>query len=258
MENSLLKNVKGTKDFMPQEQMLRNRIRRTLEEVFEAYGCKPLETPMLSSYELLASKYGGGAEILKEVYQLSDQGERELALRYDLTVPLAKVVGMNPEMRLPFKRYEIGKVFRDGPVKPGRFREFVQCDVDIVGSSSMLAEAELISMAFAAFERLDLDVYIEVNNRKLLSGILQELGVPEDRAGDVMLSLDKLEKIGIKGVLEDLRERGVEDALIEAVGGFLQEGEASLARLEERFSSELVQEGFKSSNSSFRICKAHM
>ncbi|MDR7318314.1 histidine--tRNA ligase [Brevibacillus nitrificans] len=243
MENSLLKNVKGTKDFMPQEQMLRNRIRRTLEEVFEAYGCKPLETPMLSSYELLASKYGGGAEILKEVYQLSDQGERELALRYDLTVPLAKVVGMNPEMRLPFKRYEIGKVFRDGPVKPGRFREFVQCDVDIVGSSSMLAEAELISMAFAAFERLDLDVYIEVNNRKLLSGILQELGVPEDRAGDVMLSLDKLEKIGIKGVLEDLRERGVEDTLIEAVGGFLQEGEATLARLEERFSSALVQEG---------------
>ncbi|WP_301172283.1 histidine--tRNA ligase [Brevibacillus nitrificans] len=243
MENSLLKNVKGTKDFMPQEQMLRNRIRRTLEEVFEAYGCKPLETPMLSSYELLASKYGGGAEILKEVYQLSDQGERELALRYDLTVPLAKVVGMNPEMRLPFKRYEIGKVFRDGPVKPGRFREFVQCDVDIVGSSSMLAEAELISMAFTAFERLDLDVYIEVNNRKLLSGILQELGVPEDRAGDVMLSLDKLEKIGIKGVLEDLRERGVEDTLIEAVGGFLQEGEATLARLEERFSSELAQEG---------------
>ncbi|MFP3381353.1 ATP phosphoribosyltransferase regulatory subunit, partial [Bacillus sp. SIMBA_069] len=82
-------------------QMIRNRIRRTLESVFEAYGCKPLETPMIQYYELLASKYGGGEEILKEVYRLSDQGERELALRYDLTVPLAKVVGMNPEMRMP-------------------------------------------------------------------------------------------------------------------------------------------------------------
>lgn len=251
MENSVLKNVKGTKDFMPQEQMLRNRIRRTLEEVFEAYGCKPLETPMLANYDLLASKYGGGAEILKEVYRLSDQGERELALRYDLTVPVAKVVGMNPEMRLPFKRYEIGKVFRDGPVKPGRFREFVQCDVDIVGTSSMLAEAELISMAFAAFERLGLDVYIEVNNRKLLSGILQELGIPEDRAGDVMLSLDKLEKIGIAGVQEDLRARDVEESLITSIVAFLQEGETTLASLEQRFSSPLVQQGIQELNQFF-------
>lgn len=243
MDNGILKNVKGTRDFMPQEQSLRNRIRRTLEGVFEEYGCKPLETPMLSVYELLASKYGGGAEILKEVYRLSDQGERELALRYDLTVPLAKVVGMNPEMRLPFKRYEIGKVFRDGPVKPGRFREFVQCDVDIVGTSSMLAEAELISMAFAAFERLGLDVYIEVNNRKLLSGILQELGVPEERAGDVMLSLDKLEKIGIDGVRDDLRERGVEEPLIAAIVSFLQEGETTLEQLAGRFASPGVQQG---------------
>lgn len=243
MENGILRNVKGTKDFMPQEQVLRNQIRRTLEEVFETYGCKPLETPMLQYYELLASKYGGGDEILKEVYRLSDQGERELALRYDLTVPLAKVVGMNPEMRLPFKRYEIGKVFRDGPVKPGRFREFIQCDVDIVGTSSMLAEAELISMAFAAFERLGLDVYIEVNNRKLLSGVLQELGVTEERAGDVMLSLDKLEKIGVDGVREDLRERNVEDALIDAITSFLQSGWTTLEGLAGRFSSPLVQEG---------------
>lgn len=243
MESGILKNVKGTKDFMPQEQGQRNRIRRALEGVFEAYGCKPLETPMLQHYELLASKYGGGDEILKEVYRLSDQGERELALRYDLTVPLAKVVGMNPEMRLPFKRYEIGKVFRDGPVKPGRFREFVQCDVDIVGTPSMLAEAELISMAFAAFERLDLDVYIQVNNRKLLSGVLQELGIPQERAADVMLSLDKLEKIGVDGVRDDLRERSVEESLIEAIASFLQSGGTTLELLAERFSSPLVQEG---------------
>lgn len=243
MENGILRSVKGTKDFMPQEQMIRNRIRRTLEGVFEAYGCKPLETPMIQYYELLASKYGGGEEILKEVYRLSDQGERELALRYDLTVPLAKVVGMNPEIRMPFKRYEIGKVFRDGPVKPGRFREFIQCDVDIVGTSSMLAEAELISMAFAAFQKLGLLVYIEVNNRKLLSGVLQELGVPEELAGDVMLSLDKLEKIGVEGIEEDLRERKVEESIVVAITSFLQTGALSLEQLTERFSSAVVQEG---------------
>lgn len=244
MENGILRNVKGTKDFMPQEQMQRNRIRRTLEEVFEAYGCKPLETPSIQYYELLASKYGGGEEILKEVYRLSDQGERELALRYDLTVPLAKVIGMNPEMRLPFKRYEIGKVFRDGPVKTGRFREFIQCDVDIVGTSSMLAEAELISMAFTAFEKLGLEVYIEVNNRKLLSGVLQELGVPGERAGDVILSLDKLEKIGVEGVCDDLRERKVEERIIAEITSFVQSGVLTLELLEQRFSSSsLVLEG---------------
>lgn len=127
---------------------------------------------------------------------------------------------MNPEMRLPFKRYEIGKVFRDGPVKTGRLREFIQCDVDIIGTSSMLAEAELISMAFAAFAKLGLEVYIEVNNRKLLSGVLQELGVPGERAADVMLSLDKLAKIGVEGVQGDLRERQVEEPLVAAITSF--------------------------------------
>lgn len=239
-----LRNVKGTKDFMPEEQQLRNRIRRTLEQVFETYGCKPLETPMLQYYELLASKYGGGAEILKEVYQLSDQGERELALRYDLTVPLAKVVGMNPEMRLPFKRYEIGKVFRDGPIKPGRFREFVQCDVDIIGVSSVLAEAELLEMAFAAFSRLGLEVYIEVNNRKLLSGILTELNVPEERAEDVMLSLDKLEKIGVDGVGEDLKARGIDAETIKGILTFLDDGrEKTLDSLSDTLTSPLARDG---------------
>lgn len=245
MENEMLKTVKGTKDFLPQEQMQRNWIRRTLEAVFETYGCKPLETPMLTHYELLSSKYGGGDEILKEVYRLTDQGERELGLRYDLTMPLTKVVGMNPEMRLPFKRYEIGKVFRDGPVKTGRLREFIQCDVDIVGTTSVLAEAELLSMAFEAFHRLGLDVYISVNNRKLLSGVLQELGVPTERTGDVMLSLDKLEKIGVDGVRDDLRERGVEEPLVHSITSFLQVGVLTIDLLAERFSSPLVQDGVR-------------
>lgn len=166
-----IRNVKGTKDYLPEEQVLRSKIKRACEDTFERYGCKPLETPTLNMYELMSYKYGGGDEILKEIYTLQDQGKRDLALRYDLTIPFAKVVAMNPNIRLPFKRYEIGKVFRDGPIKQGRFREFIQCDVDIVGVESVMAEAELMSMAFELFQTLNLEVTIQYNNRKLLNGI---------------------------------------------------------------------------------------
>lgn len=110
-------NVRGTADYLPEAEGIRRKVRNTLEDVFIQYGCKPLETPILNYSDLLASKYGGGAEILKEMYMLSDRGERDLALRYDLTIPYAKVVAMNPTLKMPFKRYEIGKVFRDGPIK---------------------------------------------------------------------------------------------------------------------------------------------
>lgn len=101
-------NVKGTLDYLPEDEMIRRTIKRTLEDVFIKYGCRPLETPIINYTELLASKYGGGAEILHEMYTLSDRGERELALRYDLTIPFAKVIAMNPTLKMPFKRYEIG------------------------------------------------------------------------------------------------------------------------------------------------------
>lgn len=117
-------NVRGTQDYLPEDESVRVWLRRELEEVFQQYGCKPMETPMINYTDLLASKYGGGAEIKKEMYTLTDRGKRALALRYDLTIPFAKVMAMNPDIRKPFKRYEIGKVFRDGPIKAGRFREF--------------------------------------------------------------------------------------------------------------------------------------
>ena len=119
-----LRNIKGTNDYLPKEQILRNKIINKLSNVFEKYGYLPLETSILCYYDLLASKYAGGAEILKEVYTLEDQGKRKLGLRYDLTVPFSKVIAANKDISLPFKRYEIGKVFRDGPVKLGRNREF--------------------------------------------------------------------------------------------------------------------------------------
>src|SRR3989338_7540556 len=136
---------KGTRDFSPEEKIVRDKIVNTLKEVFELYGYAPLETPVFERYEILASKYAGGAEILKETFRFNDQGDRELGLRYDLTVPLARFVGMNPNMKMPFKRYQIGEVFRDGSVASARYRQFTQCDVDVVGSSSMATDAEIIS-----------------------------------------------------------------------------------------------------------------
>ncbi|MCA1060510.1 histidine--tRNA ligase [Rossellomorea aquimaris] len=216
-------NVKGTQDYLPEAEVIRRKVRRTLEDVFIQYGCKPLETPILNYTELLASKYAGGAEILEEMYTLTDRGERDLALRYDLTIPFAKVAAMNPTITLPFKRYEIGKVFRDGPIKAGRYREFTQCDVDIVGVDSQVAEAELMVMALDAFGKLDMNVTIQYNNRKLLMGMLEVLGVEPDKLNQTVLILDKLEKIGVKAVLAELDDLQISDSTISAIEQFLIE-----------------------------------
>ncbi len=219
-----LKNLKGTRDYLPAEQQLRNKIKNTLENVFQRYGYRPLETPILCLFDILASKYGGGTEILKEVYRLKDQGNRELALRYDLTVPFTRVIGMNPNLRMPFKRYEIGKVFRDGPVKTGRLREFMQCDVDIVGVKSTLAEAELMAMAFDAFEQLGLDIFISYNNRKLLTGVLEDIGLSGNQVNEAVISLDKVEKIGEDGVREELAAKGIPREIIKKIFSIFREG----------------------------------
>src|SRR3989338_4282170 len=132
-----LEKAKGTRDLLPSEAIPRQAILDKLRKTFELYGFSPAETPILERYETLASKYAGGSEILKETFKLKDQGDRDLGLRYDLTVPLARVIAMNPTLKMPFRRYQIGTSFRDGPLKAGRYREFTQCDVDVIGSSSM-------------------------------------------------------------------------------------------------------------------------
>ena len=219
--------VKGTVTYMPEKERVRRRVRRTLEDVFIRYGCEPLETPILNQASLMTDKYGGGAEIVKEMYRLSDQGKRDLALRYDLTIPFAKVGAMNPTLRKPFKRYEIGKVFRDGPIKAGRFREFTQCDVDVLGVSSQLAEAELMIMALDAFEQLGMSVTIQYNNRKLLTGLLEVFGVPDALMPAAVLTLDKLEKKGSRAVLTELTEKGLGENVTKKIGDFLADGEAT-------------------------------
>ena len=204
MEDFKLMNLKGTSDFLPEEQIIRNKIISVLKETFESYGYLPIETPILCYYDLLASKYAGGAEILKEVYKLTDQGKREIGLRYDLTVPFSKVIGMNKGLILPFKRYEIGKVFRDGPVKLGRAREFYQCDVDACGTESPNAEVEYFIMTKKVFNKLNIDVEIRYNNRKFLSGLLEESGVDKENISSFIISVDKLDKISRDDIKKEL------------------------------------------------------
>ena len=204
-----LMNAKGVRDFPPEKKIVRQQITDTLREVFELYGFSPLETPVLERFDVLASKFTGGEEILKETFRLSDQGERDLALRYDLTVPLCRFVAMNPTVKLPFKRYQMERVFRDGPLKKGRYREFWQCDADVVGSKGVAAEAELINLAIDAFKKLNLNIVVKVNNRKILNSIVDYAGIKEKDADSVILSVDKLEKIGKKGVEEELTKKGI-------------------------------------------------
>jgi len=240
-----LMNVKGSNDYLPEEQIIRNEITDKLKKVFESYGYMPLETTTICYYDLLASKYAGGAEILKEVYKLTDQGKRELALRYDLTVPFAKVISMNKDLRLPFRRYEIGKVYRDGPVKVGRDREFYQCDVDVCGIKSQMVEAELFQMTNTCFNKLGIDVYIEWNNRKLLSGLVEECDIPEYLTSRVILSVDKLAKIGVNGIIKELEEYNIDkNKLLELFDLF----KLDIKDLEEKFidtDNEILKSGLE-------------
>ena len=203
-EEFKLMNLKGTTDFLPEDQIIRNKIINILRNTFESYGFLLFETPILCYYDLLASKYAGGAEILKEVYKLTDQGKREIGLRYDLTVPFSKVIGMNKGLILPFKRYEIGKVFRDGPVKLGRAREFYQCDVDACGTESPCAEIEYFLMMKEVFEKLGINIEIRYNNRKFLTGLLEYAGVKKDNIGAFIISVDKLDKMPREEIEKEL------------------------------------------------------
>jgi len=206
---SKLELPKGTRDLLPEEMILKQEIVDTLKETFEEYGFSPLDTPNFEKFDVLSSKYAGGAEILKETFKFKDQGNRELGLRYDLTVPLARVIGMNPNMKMPFKRYHVGAVYRDGPVEKARYRQFTQCDVDIVGCSKMTADAEIIAVSDAFFKKIGLKARIKVNNRKILGSILEKAGVKENLKDGAMLSIDKLEKFGEQAVRKELSDKGV-------------------------------------------------
>ncbi|MHA1109923.1 MAG: histidine--tRNA ligase [Promethearchaeota archaeon] len=254
-----LRNLKGTRDLNIKEKIIQNSIVRAFSEEFEKYGYNPLETPIIEFQEILASKYAGGAEILKEMYTFQDNGNRELALRYDLTVPFSRYVGMNPDLKLPFKRYEFGKVFRDGPIKIGRYREFFQLDADMVGSDSLIYDAESIAIVLGAADALGFDIFVELNSRKLLFGILQEIGITsEDLAAKIILSIDKLKKIGMKGVQDELVERGIGITTCEQIFEKLSvkgSNQKKIEFLEKNLTDPLALEGLSEVKTILSYCK---
>jgi histidyl-tRNA synthetase len=221
--------LKGTRDFLPEEARIRQEVLATVKNVFETFGFQPLETPSLESWEVLAAKKGGGPEVLKETYSFKDKSGRMVGLIYDLTVPLARVVASNPDLPLPFKRYQIQKVWRYGDVAKGRLREFLQCDIDTVGSESMLADAEVIACAVTVLEKLGFkDFFVRINNRKLLSALLKQAGI-EKKVEDVLRAIDKLDKIGVDGVKEELKRLKVPESSIKKLLELISiKGDASI------------------------------
>lgn len=252
MTNIPLLNAKGTQDFAPEEKILRDKIENTFKQIFELYGFSPLETPVLERYDLLASKYAGGAEILKETFKLIDQGKRELGLRYDLTVPFCRFIGMNPNLKMPFKRYQIGTVYRDGPVGSDRLRVFTQCDVDIVGSKFMAADAECLLLADEAFKKLNIKALFEINNRKLLDGMLDDIGVPENKWISVILIIDKMKKISKEQMETEFEQEGLTKQQSNNLFSFLEKKDLQSFTV---LKSVKAQEGLKELEELFALFK---
>ena len=225
---------KGTRDFSPAEMAKRNYIFDTIRDVFRLYGFKQIETPAMENLSTLMGKYGeegdkllfkilnSGDFLSKADRNLIDAGDCvrltsqlcEKGLRYDLTVPFARyVVQHRNEIQFPFKRFQIQPVWRADRPQKGRYREFYQCDADIIGSDSLINEIELLQLIDEVFSRLKINITIKLNNRKILAGIAELIGAPE-KIIDITVAIDKIDKIGIENVNAELRERGLSDEAI--------------------------------------------
>ncbi|MDY6372251.1 MAG: histidine--tRNA ligase [Bacteroidales bacterium] len=224
---------KGTRDFLPQEMARRNYIFDTIRTVFRAFAFEPIETPALENLSTLMGKYGEeGDKLLFKVLNSGDfmdgvdfqESPARVAaricdrgLRYDLTVPFARfVVQHRDQLAFPFRRYQLQPVWRADRPQKGRYREFYQCDADMIGSPSLLNELELVQMIDMVFNRLNVNVVVKINNRKVLAGIAEMIGAPE-RLVDITVAIDKLDKIGLDNVRNELKERGLSDAQVAAL-----------------------------------------
>ena len=201
----LVQTLKGFRDFLPQEAKKRQYVIQTLKKAFESYGFEPLETPALEYKEILTGKYGDEGD--KLMYTFQDNGGRDVALRYDQTVPLARVVAQyQNELSLPFKRFQIQPVWRAENTQRGRFREFLQCDIDICGTKSSLSDAELLSLIYKGYSSLGFESFkILVNDRDLFKNLAQK----------AITIIDKIKKIGKEEVIKELQEIGVSSEVLE-------------------------------------------
>jgi histidyl-tRNA synthetase len=221
---------KGTRDFSPDEMVRRNFILQTIRNVYERYGFRQIETPAMENLSMLEGKYGeegdkllfrilNSGDVTNEIKEkrdsikISDLSEK--GLRYDLTVPFARYVVMHRnEITFPFRRYQMQPVWRADRPQKGRYREFYQCDADVIGSDSLLNEAELVQIIADVFSALNIGVSIKINNRKILAGIAEILG-QADKIIDITVAIDKLDKIGVEKVKEELRSKGVSDDAVQ-------------------------------------------
>lgn len=209
--------ARGMRDFLPVDVRRREYVIKIIKEVYESYGFEPLETPTVENLETLTGKYGEeGNQLIFKILKRGEgekTGEADLALRYDLTVPLARVVANNKnELPKFFKRYQIQPVWRADRPARGRFREFYQCDVDAIGSRSMLIEAELCSAVSDILHKLGFGNFtIKINHRQILRGMLDASGIADGKQTDALIALDKLDKIGKNGVLKEFAERGIDE-----------------------------------------------
>ena len=238
----------GFQEFLPKEQMLFTKMQDTIRNSFESFGFIPLDTPVLEKSQVLLAKSGG--DTAKQVYRF-EKGDTDMAMRFDLTVPLARYVAQHYDsLVFPFRRYHIGKVYRGERPQKGRFREFYQCDIDIIGNETLnlLNDAELVSVINSTFEKLDIgDFTIMLNNRKLLGGFFATLGIGDPT--DALRAVDKLDKIGAENVKKELTEQGIGSEQAEkiialtSVGGFPAEVFKALDEMGIRGKNEMLDAG---------------
>ena len=238
---------RGMRDILPEQMIPRQYVIDVIREVFEEFGFEPLQTPALELSEVLTGKYGPDAE--KLIYQAGHVGGKEdISLRYDLSVPLCRVIAMYPQLPKPFKRYQIDPVWRAERPQKGRYRQFYQCDADTVGSESMLADAENVNLIYQALTRLGFTQFeVNINDRKLITGIGQFAGVPAEQLGGLYRSIDKLDKIGLDGVRAELAENQIPEPVIEKLLTLLEvkgDAETILNALREQLGGfETAREG---------------
>lgn len=215
------KTLPGFMELLPDEQILFNEMKEKIQKSYERFGFLPLDTPVIESADILLAKAGGETE--KQIYRFM-KGDNDLALRFDLTVPLAKyVTEYYPNLSFPFRRYQIGKVYRGEKAQRGRYREFYQCDIDIIGDGelSILNDAELPSVIYNTFKELGFDKFtICVNNRKLLNGLFEYCEVKE-KSAEILRAIDKIEKVGQEKVIEELKDEGIASDKIDLIMKFI-------------------------------------
>ena len=215
------RTLPGFMELLPSEQILFNEMKEKIKKTYEKFGFLPLDTPVIESSEVLLAKAGGETE--KQIYRFN-KGDSDLSLRFDLTVPLAKYVTENyANLNFPFRRYQIGKVYRGERAQRGRFREFYQCDIDIIGENelSLLNDAELPSVIYATFKELGFnDFTISINNRKILNGLFESLEL-KDKSVDILRIIDKIDKIGKENVIKEISDLNVEVDKIDTIMKFI-------------------------------------